>query len=61
MTDDDDLRRIERISRTVWIEAERIRREARDRHHDSAAVCAARLRIVNREVEQSRGQKAHRG
>jgi hypothetical protein len=52
---------VHRSQRVAWIDAERIRREARDQHHDSAAVCAARLRIVNREVEQSRGQKAHRG
>jgi hypothetical protein len=50
-----------RDARIQWIEAERVRVDAIARHHDSYAVGAARLRIVNREVEAWRGEKAHRG
>lgn len=47
--------------RIEWIEAERIRRTERDVHHDSPGVCAARVRILMREIDAWRGDKVHRG
>lgn len=44
-----------REARALWLEAERVRTTVRLQEGDYPGVCAARLRLVNREADQYHG------